>query len=129
MTTTTVRNPGNDAHFMHVKPVRTRVRVMRGNQLLADSKSALRVMETGKEPYDPVIYIPRADIGDALKPVSGKSTHCPLKGDASYFTHDGQEIAWTYDRPLAGAGLIGDYVAFYADKVTIEEIGAETWAG
>jgi len=126
MATTTVRNPDNEAHFMHVKPVRLRVKVRRGGQVLAESTNALRIMETGREPYDPVIYIPRADIADALQPVSGKSTHCPLKGDASYFTLDGDEIAWTYDRPLAGAEPIRDHVAFYADKVSIEEIGADT---
>ena len=126
MTTTTVHAPGNDAHFMHVKPVQTRVRVSRGNQLLADSKAALRVMETGREPYDPVIYIPRQDVSGPLQPVSGKSSHCPLKGDASYFTLDGDEIAWTYDRPLEGSKLIKDYVAFYGNKVTVEEIGPQT---
>ena len=125
MTTTTVRNPGNSAHFMHVKPVQARVRISRSNQLLADSKAALRVMETGKGPYDPVVYIPRHDVAGVLQPVPGKSTHCPLKGDASYLTLDGEEVAWIYDRPLEGARLIGDYVAFYPNKVMVEEIGAQ----
>lgn len=126
MATTTVRNPDNEAHFMHVKPIRQRVKVRRGGKILAESAAALRIMETGREPYDPVVYIPRADIADALQPVSGKSTHCPLKGDASYFSLDGEEIAWTYDRPLEGSKLIKDYVAFYSNKVTVEEIGSET---
>ena len=98
----------------------------RGNKVLADSKSALRVMETGREPYDPVIYIPRKDLAGPLQPLSGKSTHCPLKGDASYFTLDGEELAWTYDRPLEGSRLIKDYVAFYPNKVMVEEIGVQT---
>lgn len=125
MATTTVRNPGNAAHFMHVKPARQRVRVRKGERVLADSAAALRVMETGREPYDPVLYIPRGDVSPALLPLPGKSTHCPLKGDASYLTLDGDEIAWSYDRTLEGAGLIRDYVAFYADKVTVEEIGGQ----
>jgi uncharacterized protein (DUF427 family) len=125
MTTTTVRNPDDAAHFMHVKPVRQRVKVRRGGEVLAESTAALRIMETGREPYDPVVYIPRGDVSDALEPVPGKSTHCPLKGDASYFAADGEEIAWTYDRPLEGARLIGDYVAFHPDKVAIEQIGTE----
>lgn len=126
MATTTVRNSGNEAHFMHVKPIRQRVRIRRDGTILAESTAALRIMETGREPYDPVVYIPRSDVADALQPVPGKSTHCPLKGDASYFTLDGQEIAWTYDRPLEGSALIKDYVAFYPDKVTLEEIGSDT---
>jgi uncharacterized protein (DUF427 family) len=124
MTTTTIHNPGNQAHFMHVKSVPQRVRVRRGDQLLADSTGALRVMETGKGPYDPMLYIPRADVSGPLQAVDGKSTHCPLKGDASYFALDGDEIAWTYDRPLDVSTILKDHIAFDPGKVTIEEIGA-----
>lgn len=126
MATTTVHNPGNEAHFMHVKPARQRIRVRKGEHVLAETTAALRVMETGREPYDPVLYIPRSDVSPALQPLPGKSTHCPLKGDASYLTLDGDEVAWSYDRPLEGAELIRDYVAFYPDKVAIEEIGAQS---
>lgn len=121
--TVTIRNPENDAHFMHVNPVRQRVRVMRGGRVLADTRQALRVMETGRGVYDPVVYIPSGDVNGGLAPLPGKSTHCPLKGDASYFALDGDEVAWTYDRPLEAAELLRDHVAFYADRVTIEEIG------
>ncbi|MBO6725268.1 MAG: DUF427 domain-containing protein [Rhizobiaceae bacterium] len=126
MATTTVQAPGNEAHFMHVKPVSTRVRVRRGEHVLAESGNAIRVMETGREPYDPMIYIPQSDVSGELATVDGKTTHCPLKGDASYFTLDGEEIAWTYDRPLEGSGMLKDHVAFYPNKVTLEEIGADT---
>lgn len=122
---TTVRNPGNPDHFMHVLPVRGRVRVTRAGRVLADSRDALRIIETGRHPYDPVIYFPRTDVSDDLTFINDKSTHCPLKGDASYLAVDGDEIAWTYDLPLADAELIRDYVAFHANKVTIEEIGAQ----
>ena len=56
-----------------------------------------------------------------LEPVSGKSTHCPLKGDASYFTLNGEEIAWTYDRPFEWSEQLRGHIAFYANKVAIEE--------
>ncbi|MCC0043015.1 MAG: DUF427 domain-containing protein [Brucellaceae bacterium] len=125
MSTTTVHAPGNDAHFMHVKSVPARIRVRKGDQVLAESTNALRIMETGHGPYDPMIYIPQADVGGQLAAVNGKSTHCPLKGDASYFTLDGDEIAWTYDRPLEGAKMLKGHVAFYPNKVTTEEIGAD----
>jgi len=125
MATTTIRSPGNEAHFMHVKPVSQRVRVRMGEQILADSTGAIRIMETGKEPYDPVIYVPEGDVEAPLEPVDGKSTHCPLKGDASYFALDGDVIAWTYDRPLEVSQLLKGHVAFYPNKVTVEEIGVE----
>jgi uncharacterized protein (DUF427 family) len=125
MTSTTIRAPGNDAHFMHVKSVPQRVRVRKGDRILASSINALRIMETGHGPYDPMIYIPEADVGGVLQAVDGKSTHCPLKGDASYFTLDGDEIAWTYDRPLEVSAVLKGHIAFYPNKVVVEEIGAE----
>ncbi len=125
MAATTIHAPGNEAHFMHVKPVTARVRVSKGGKVLAESRDALRIMETGRGPYDPMIYIPEADVGGALRPVDGKSTHCPLKGDASYFTLDGEEIAWTYDRPLDVSSVLKGHIAFDPSKVATEEIGAD----
>lgn len=125
MTTTTIHAPGNEAHFMHVKSVPQRVRVRKGDQVLAESTGALRIMETGRGPYDPMIYIPEADVTGPLDAVDGKSTHCPLKGDASYFTLAGDEIAWTYDRPLEVSQILKGHIAFYPNKVVVEEIGAD----
>lgn len=125
MIDTTIRNPGNDAHSARIKPVGRLVRVRRGDALLAQSERAVRVMETGRDIYDPVIYLPQADLQAVLTPVEGKSTHCPLKGDAAYFTHSGTEIAWTYDRPLDGAPMLKGLVAFDPEKVAVEEIGAD----
>ncbi|MBO6719625.1 MAG: DUF427 domain-containing protein [Rhizobiaceae bacterium] len=124
MTTTTIHAPGNEKHFMHVKSVPQKIVVRRGDKILAESTNALRVMETGRGPYDPMIYIPEADVA-GLDAVDGKSTHCPLKGDASYFALDGDEIAWTYDRPLDVSTVLKGHIAFYPAKVVVEEIGAE----
>lgn len=124
MIDTTIRNPDNDDHFARIKPAGRRVRVLRGDAVLADSSAASRLIENGRDLYDPVFYIPASDVTAELDPVSGKSTHCPLKGDAAYLSHLGEEIAWTYDRPLAGSSVLEGLVAFYADKVVIEEIGS-----
>lgn len=125
MSATRIVSPSNGNHFMDVRPVAQRVVVRRGDTVIAESAGAIRIMETGKGAYDPVIYIPESDISAPLQAVAGKSTHCPLKGDASYLTLDGDEIAWTYDRPLEVSRLLKGYVAFVADKVVIEVIGAD----
>ena len=125
MSRATIHNPDNDAHFMRIKPVRAAVRVSRGSTLLAESRNALWVLENGRDVYDPVIYIPEADISGPLEAVAGKSTHCPLKGDASYFTLNGEEIAWTYDRPFEWSQQLRGHVAFDAGKVTIEVTGTD----
>lgn len=129
MSRLTIHNPDNDAHFMRVRPVNARVTVRCGETLLADTANALRVLETGHDVYDPVLYIPEVDIRAALEQVAGKSTHCPLKGDCSYYALDGEEIAWSYDRPLARSEILKGYLAFYPGKVAITEAGSGSDAG
>lgn len=122
-----IHNPSDPRHFMRLKRIAQRVRILRDGAVLAESKDALRLLEVGRDFYDPTIYVPATDV---LVPLSRteKSTHCPLKGDAVYFCLtdlDGAviavEIAWSYPEPLDIAADLAGRVAFYADKVTVEE--------
>ena len=70
----------------------------------------------------------RAETGDGGGNLvhSPKTTHCPWKGDASYFSIDaGGDInvdaAWTYTNPKPDAENIRDHIAFWGD-VEITEI-------
>ena len=119
-----IRNPNNPNHLMVIRRVRRAVSVHVGDTLIAQTHDALRVLEMGKSLYDPAIYIPASDIIPSLEPVD-KSTHCPLKGDASYVSFNGNEIAWTYDRPFEWSGQLRGHVAFDAGKVTIEVTGTD----
>ncbi len=123
MVDTTIRNPDNAAHFARIKPIGRRVTIERNGRLVADTRDALWLQETGRDVYDPVVYLPRADVGAPVQQVDGKSTHCPLKGDASYLSADGDEIAWTYDRPLPGSAVLEGLVAFDPNLVVITIIG------
>lgn len=124
LATQTIHRGDEPRHFMRLKPVPRRIRVLKDSQVLADTEAALRLTEVGRDIYDPVFYIPQADMQVDLVPIIGKSTHCPLKGDASYFAHRGNEpIAWTYDRPLAATDILKGLIAFYPDQVVVEEIG------
>ena len=115
-----IRSPSNPNHLMVVRPVGRTVRVYAGDTLIAESRDALRVMEVGKTLYDPMVYVPASDIAVDLAPVD-KSTHCPLKGDASYASLDDEEIAWTYDRPLDASKILAGHCAFWPNKVRISE--------
>ena len=120
-------NPDEPRHFMRVKPVPRRVRVLRDGMVLADTTEAVRLLEVGKDLYDPVFYLPRSDVSAPLADAEG-TTHCPLKGDAVYFDLAGPDgsvaeakIAWSYPTPFGFADMIAGRVAFYSDKVTVEE--------
>ena len=116
--------PGPDHPITITRDAR-RVRVTFAGQVIADSKNALTLQEAS---YRPVFYIPRADAKmDLLKPTSHAS-HCPYKGDASYFTiaaggNSAENAVWSYEQPFPAMAEIKEYLAFYPDKVdAIEEV-------
>jgi len=58
----TIHNPEDARHFMRIKPVAGRVRISHRGRLLAQSDRALRVLEAGKDLYDPTIYLQAGDV-------------------------------------------------------------------
>ena len=70
-------------------------------------------------------YFPRGDVEESLLEPSAKSTFCPWKGDASYFsvTVDGRtnpDAAWTYSDPKPDAEHIRDRLAFWNGVEVVE---------
>lgn len=115
-----IRNPANPTHLMVIKPANRRVRIFTGDVLLADTENALRVLEIGRSVYDPVIYVPEADLKcdfDSLE----KSTHCPIKGDASYIAFEGEELGWIYTSPIETSQKLANHYAFWPNKVRFIE--------
>ncbi len=78
-----------------VEPTARRVRAVFGGVALVDSTGALLLFETE---HLPVYYVPIADVRMDLLTATGRRTHCPLKGDASYWT------VTVGDRVAAGPG-------------------------
>ncbi len=99
--------------------------VRAGGAVLAESKNAL-VLSEGS--YDDVIYFPRGDIAMDFLDDSDHTSHCPHKGDASYFSivtksQTLENAAWSYEDPLENADRIKDHLAFYvSDTVTVEQL-------
>lgn len=118
-----MRQPGPD-HPIEISPFGGRVRVLFESHMLADSSHALRLEEAS---YPPVFYIPRSDVHMEMLAHSGRLTHCPYKGDASYFSIEGggahvRDAAWSYEHPYPAVAGIAGYLAFYPDKVAIETV-------
>lgn len=98
--------------------------VRAGGAVLGESSDALELSE-GDLPA--VIYFPRGDIAMSFLEPSDTRTTCVHKGEASYFSIPTKstvivDAAWSYEDPKAGAEAIKGHVAFYADKVTVEEL-------
>ena len=122
-----IHNPEDARHFMRIKPIEGLARVRFGDEVIAESEAALRLLEVNKDFYDPTIYFPREDVSAHLA-IRDQDSHCPIQGDALYFdllNEDRntitEEIAWCYPEPVGFANEIKDHIAFYGRKVTIEE--------
>jgi uncharacterized protein (DUF427 family) len=116
--------PGPD-HPIAIEPNPQRVRITWNGKVVADTTRALTLREAA---YPPVQYIPRADVKMALLKRTDHSSHCPYKGDASYYNieQDGQRAenaVWSYEAPYDAMASIKGYLAFYPNRVSsIEEL-------
>lgn len=115
------RVPGPD-HPITIERNPKRVVVTANGTVIADTRDALTLREAS---YPAVQYIPRADTTITAFERSDHSTYCPYKGDASYFSipgiDHGDNAIWTYETPYDAVAAIRNHLAFYPDRVTIEE--------
>ncbi len=106
-------------HPITVTPNASRIKVTFGGKVVADTTRALTLKEAD---YAPVQYVPRADVDMSLLSKTAHGTHCPYKGDASYYTinaggRTAENAIWSYETPLADMAEITGYVAFYPNRV------------
>jgi adenylate cyclase len=105
----------HDGYRLQIAPSLKHITATKGGVTLADSSNALLMRETR---HAPVLYFPRDDVAmDSLVRTSQR-THCPFKGNASYWSmKDGDQqienAAWSYESPYDEAVAIKDHIAFY----------------
>ncbi len=118
-----MKQPGPD-HPITISPNPNRIRVVLGGFIVAETTRSLTLKEAQ---FPPVHYIPREDVQMDLLDRTDHTTHCPYKGDASYFTVtagglERPNAGWSYEAPSLAVQEIAGHVAFYPDKVdAIEE--------
>lgn len=116
--------PGQESVWDYPRPPRVepsgkRVQVYFNGELIADTTSALRVLETS---HPPVYYIPPSDIKMQYLSRTPRLTFCEFKGQAGYYTvtvgdREADNAAWDYTRPSPGFEAIVEYVAFYPGRM------------
>jgi uncharacterized protein (DUF427 family) len=102
-------------HTLYFEDSPRRVRVMLGGEVVADSRRAKLLHETG---HLPVYYFPKEDVRTELLEESDRTTHCPFKGEASYWTvkvgdKGAENAVWGYPDPIDSAPPLAGYLAFY----------------
>jgi uncharacterized protein (DUF427 family) len=96
-----------------------RLRAFIGDTVVLDTTGAHLLHETG---IAPVVYVPLEDIDAALLEPTDSSTHCPFKGDASYWSlRVGDDVrpdaVWGYQEPQPEASWLRGFAALYFDRV------------
>ncbi len=100
----------------------------RGNRMIASARGQLladscRTILVDEQDHMLVVYFPAADVvWDRLVAIADYTTHCPFKGDATYWALADDRltpIAWCYATPLAEVASIAGHVAFYQDAVRV----------
>lgn len=109
------------SHSIELVPFEGVVRVEVGGELVAESSHALELRETRHRPR---FYLPLEDVRDGVLEPSEKTSHCPYKGDASYFSvRAGGElhpdVVWTYRDPIPDVRDIEGLVCFYDERVEL----------
>lgn len=100
-----------------------RVRVRVDGEPLADSRRTVVVRETG---CAPVVYFPREDVRTERFERSDHRTRCPFKGTASYWSaRVGDRVlenaVWSYEDPLPEVEGLRGLLAFYPDRVDLQQ--------
>src|SRR5918911_3264450 len=109
---------GAPAHRLYFEPFPRRLRALVGDRVVLDSVRGRLLYESGLLPR---VYVPFDDLDATLLEPTGTSTHCPFKGDASYWTlRAGERVVedavWAYERPIESAAWLAGYASLYWEK-------------
>ncbi len=113
------------ADHIKIRPAEGKWVIRAGGAVLGESSNALELTEGD---YPATIYFPREDIAMEFLDTSDKSTTCPWKGDASYFSIVTKstvlkDAVWSYEAPKEAVAAIKDHLAFYTgDLVAVEKL-------
>ncbi len=105
---------------------RREVVVQWGDREVVRTRDAVRVLETG---HPPTFYLPMKDVARDLLRAAAGSSMCEWKGPARYWSlADGDRlldsVGWSYPRPMAGAEVLADRIAFYPSQLACFVDGA-----
>jgi uncharacterized protein (DUF427 family) len=116
--------------FTHPRDPYTRIDVLPSSRHIRVEVDGVTVAESTKptllfETHLPTrYYLPKTDVRIDLLTPSTKSSHCPYKGEAEYWSLETaggvhENLAWSYRTPLPESQKIAGLVSFYNEKVDL----------
>jgi uncharacterized protein (DUF427 family) len=110
-------------HYAVVDKYQRKLTLKKGEQVIVESENALILKEVGKSVYNPVFYFPKGDLKVELVKEPQRQSHCPIKGDATYWNFENtpteEYFAWSYEDPLPRAKKITGYLGFNMKDLTL----------
>ena len=106
-------------HRLLLHPFPRRVRARFAGEVVLDSTRGALLHESNILPR---LYVPLEDVRADLLERTDHATHCPFKGDASYWSvRVGDRVAenavWTYEDPIAEAAWLRGLVSVYPERM------------
>ncbi|MEP5762145.1 MAG: DUF427 domain-containing protein [Litoreibacter sp.] len=110
--------------YIKLRPLPGTYSIRAAGAVLGESNAVIALSEGN---LDPVLYVPRADVGMEFFDKTDATSSCSHKGEATYFTLQAKSgpmnnAAWSFEHPLAGLETIAGHLAFRDETVTVEEI-------
>jgi uncharacterized protein (DUF427 family) len=106
-------------HLIYFEDHPRRIRAVLGGETVIDTVRGRLLHESG---LPAVLYVPLDDVRRDLITPTAHTTHCPFKGDASYWTvsaggKTAENALWGYPEPIDSAPWLEGYVAAYWDRM------------
>ena len=109
-------------HYAVIDNYKRKLTLKYKDEIVAESEDALILKEVGTSVYDPVFYLPKEDIKVKIDKEPQRNSHCPIKGDATYWNLNAKPtedyFAWSYEEALPSTKKIEGYIAFNPVNIT-----------
>lgn len=108
-------------------PSKSHIRIEHRGAVIADTRKALRVLETS---HPPNWYVPPGHVDVALLRPSDRRSFCEWKGHAAYWHLEVggellRDVAWSYPDPTQPFACLRDHLAFYAGPLDLCSVDGE----
>jgi uncharacterized protein (DUF427 family) len=118
-------HPRDPYHRVDILESSRHVKVRVNGEVVAETQRPKILFETGLPPR---YYIPPEDVSTDALVKSEKTTRCPYKGIASYWSVEAggermENLIWHYSEPIPEASKIKGHLCFFNEKVDIEVDG------
>lgn len=120
-------HPRDPNHRIDVRSSSHNVRAFVDGEMVADTRSALSLFETG---HPTRYYIPVEDVRSEFLIPSRRTSVCPYKGTANYWSlrvgnRVIEDAVWAYLDPLPECPRIKGHLCFYPEKLSRLEVDGE----